>query len=950
MKYTGENDNFDFKLAIFHDLCNRADIPDHAKPKAFPTMLRSLALDYYYANIVNKHLDFDGICNAITNYFEGPEYKRSVLSKWNSTTLRSVINSNTGKSTEECLQILISTLRHLQHGLNHDLRTDHFFHNKLINACQDIPACRYACYRPSDSLSGLINELRSSIITFEKSQLESNQTFLTDRRYHFPNRENRQRKQTRYRKKRCFVCNKEGCWSTKHTKEEQEDSKRRFKERFTRNFNRFTRQYITEYEGNDNSDDDDGEEDEMDEIEINQALESFNIDAELLPESFLTFETMLTTTLADQSFLHTVTGEYNPNNDTNPDFDPFAYTTDVIRYNDKEFYGIMIDTGASNKSTAGFGQFQAYKRIYNTDLDTTRAGAVHIQFGIGSSSSIGSIKIQTPIGPVEFHVVNADTPFLLCLADMDALQAYYNNIENVLVTPSNIFPIIRRFGHPFLLWDQHLHTFITDSLKANPCYLTEVELRRLHRRFGHPSATRLHHILERSGRDADKKTIDHLTKFCDQCQRHGKAPTRFKFNLREDIDFNHSIIVDIMYIDNQPILHVVDEATRFQAARWLKNGSTKATWDALRLCWIDVYIGPPDMIVTDARSNFTSQEFHQHAAVMGISTKTVPVEAAWSIGITERYHFVLRRAYKIIVEETQAEKEVALQMAVKAVNDSAGPNGLIPTLLVFGAFPRMTEMDPPAPSIAVRAMAIKKAMNEIAKIRAEHQVADALRQRNGPSTADIHDLPLLSPVLVWRKDTGQSGHWTGPYTLLSMDGETCKVQLPHGPTDFRSTVVKPYLVESSADNETNPRTDLHDENTATDVEPLHEQPQESLQEQPQEPVRERPQRTHRLPARFQQNIADISVYLTDNLTPFTESRRKEINGLLERGVFMIVNEADIPRDIRIFNSRFVDEIRNSGTNEAYEKSRLVVQAYDDQNKNMILTQSPTIQRVSQRIR
>src|SRR5579871_5780926 len=240
-------------------------------------------------------------------------------------------------------------------------------------------------------------------------------------------------------------------------------------------------------------------------------------------------------------------------------------------------------------------------------------------------------------------------------------------------------------------------------------------------------------------------------------------------------------------------------------------------------------------------------------------------------------------------------------------------------------------------------------MNEIAKIRAEHQVADALRQRNGPSTADIHDLPLLSPVLVWRKDTGQSGHWTGPYTLLSMEGETCKVQLPHGPTDFRSTVVKPYLVEPPADSQTNPRTDLRDENIATNAEPLHEQPQESLQEQPQEPLRKRPQRAHRLPARFQQNIADISVYLTDNLTPFTESRRKEIKRLLERGVFTIVNEADIPQDIRIFNSRFVDEIRNSGTNEAYEKSRLVVQAYDDQNKNMILTQSPTIQRVSQRI-
>jgi hypothetical protein len=254
--------------------------------KAFPTMLRSLALDHYYANIANKQLDFDGICNAITNYFEGPEYKRSVLSKWNSTSLRSVIDNNTGKSTEACLQILISDLRHLQHGLDHDLRTDQFFHNKLVNACQDIPACRYACYRPSDTLTGLINDLRSSITTFEKSQYESSRTFLTDQR----DRDSR-RSQSRYRKKRCFVCNKEGCRSTKHTKEEQEESKRRFKERFKehfdRNFNRNAQQYIREYEGTDGDEDDEEDgTDEMDRVLMDRVLENFTFDAEPLSESF----------------------------------------------------------------------------------------------------------------------------------------------------------------------------------------------------------------------------------------------------------------------------------------------------------------------------------------------------------------------------------------------------------------------------------------------------------------------------------------------------------------------------------------------------------------------------------------------------------------------------------------------------------------------------------------
>ena len=49
---------------------------------------------------------------------------------------------------------------------------------------------------------------------------------------------------------------------------------------------------------------------------------------------------------------------------------------------------------------------------------------------------------------------------------------------------------------------------------------------------------------------------------------------------------------------------------------------------------------------------------------------------------------LLRRIYKIIsLELEDVSKELTLQIAVKAINDSAGPDGLIPTLLVFGAYP-----------------------------------------------------------------------------------------------------------------------------------------------------------------------------------------------------------------------------------------------------------------------
>jgi hypothetical protein len=82
---------------------------------------------------------------------------------------------------------------------------------------------------------------------------------------------------------------------------------------------------------------------------------------------------------------------------------------------------------------------------------------------------------------------------------------------------------------------------------------------------------------------------------------------------------------------------------------------------------------------------------------------------------------------------------------------------------------------------------------------------------------------------------------------------------------------------------------------------------------------------------------------------FTASRQQEIAGLLEKGVFLSVNKAEVFFDIRIFSFRFVDEIKHSGTDKAFEKFRLVIQAFKDQNKIFVLTQSLIIQRVSQRL-
>ena len=55
------------------------------------------------------------------------------------------------------------------------------------------------------------------------------------------------------------------------------------------------------------------------------------------------------------------------------------------------------------------------------DIDTTQTGAVNVQFGIGSTTLIRLVAVKTLISLVDFYIVKVDTPFLLCLIDIDRL-------------------------------------------------------------------------------------------------------------------------------------------------------------------------------------------------------------------------------------------------------------------------------------------------------------------------------------------------------------------------------------------------------------------------------------------------------------------------------------------------------------------------------------------------
>ncbi len=241
-------------------------------------------------------------------------------------------------------------------------------------------------------------------------------------------------------------------------------------------------------------------------------------------------------------------------------------------------------------------------------------------------------------------------------------------------------------------------------------------------------------------------------------------------------------------------------------------------------------------------------------------------------------------------------------------------------------------------------MTIEKAMIEVRKLRAERQVADALNTRNDLIIISIHDLFLNSNVLIWRENNAnQRDKWTESFKFLDIEDEICKIDLSSESIDFRSTVIKSYHVQSSDDVES----------TQKNVQSSDDENQNFASE-----IFIRFTRARRLSLRYQ-NFADITVFLQDDvdsssstftlISTFAESRRKEINDLLKRQMFELIIISKVFKNVRIFNFRFVDEIKHSDTSQKYEKSRLIVQIYNDHEKTLMLTQAFTIQRMSQRI-
>jgi hypothetical protein len=413
-----------------------------------------------------------------------------------------------------------------------------------------------------------------------------------------------------------------------------------------------------------------------------------------------------------------------------------------------------------------------------------------------------------------------------------------------------------------------------------------------------------------------KEKLTDIARRCEPSQRNQQKPRYFSVSLQwRGQRFNHVVLADVVNFADGDLVHIVDAATKLNAARFPKankNPSAAEIWSVIRECGINVYVGSPDILQFDPGTSMTSAFVQTAYALNGIQFEAIPTEAPWRQGQVERAHEPLRVAYnKLKAELPDLDRDALLSFAVKSVNDAVGPAGVSPMIALFGTaarhYPALLRYHAVVHTDWIRAM--EDARKTVEKYQAQASIRAALQHR-GPNPGE-QDLVVGDTVLTFRKNKG----WVGPFQFISLteaDGEVRDSKV--GVTVLRTRIKKflnPYPGEHEFRQDFRASVLGHADIHVTD-EPLSTNsilPEEFAGVTPEaadalytsladvDVIVGNPEQPN--------DLADILTFETRVYPPspekgarFAASRKAEINGLLEANVFGVMKRSDAIADGR----------------------------------------------------
>lgn len=148
--------------------------------------------------------------------------------------------------------------------------------------------------------------------------------------------------------------------------------------------------------------------------------------------------------------------------------------------------------------------------------------------------------------------------------------------------------------------------------------------------------------------------------------------------------------MDSIKLDGHSVLHVVDRDIKFEAACFSFGESSSKIQETFISAWVSTCVSYPECYAVDQELQFQNDWWKNLLQTAWIKLHPSGVKSQNALGVGERYREFLTRTYsKIKTGNPTLFSNQARPLAVKALKDTAGPNGHVPTILVIGLMPRL---------------------------------------------------------------------------------------------------------------------------------------------------------------------------------------------------------------------------------------------------------------------
>lgn len=245
-------------------------------------------------------------------------------------------------------------------------------------------------------------------------------------------------------------------------------------------------------------------------------------------------------------------------------------------YGPNKLEGACIDSVAE-KTVIGSQQAEAYSRLTGRKA-TSDTTPLIFWLGDGERARQGTIEVRIPLPnglqvAVQVHIVHADITLLIGMEIMCAEGLILEFGAGITTKRGGNWslPMRKRCGHIFIEW-----------LKRKICY-TNGKLRKLHLPFLHTSADRLFRLIKKVITQQAcgdlRNTIDNLTKECESCRKFSNRPFRLRAALPLGrIIFNHELAFDLIWLEKNPVLHIVNTHKHFQNDVLIRSKRAEDVW------------------------------------------------------------------------------------------------------------------------------------------------------------------------------------------------------------------------------------------------------------------------------------------------------------------------------------------------------------------------------------